>query len=64
MARPRIYNEPRVVTAVRLPRSLHAQLHQLAAEQSVSVNSLLSSAVDSYVKRNSSSAKSKKQPQP
>jgi predicted HicB family RNase H-like nuclease len=61
MARPRIYNEPRVVTAVRLPQSLHAQLQQLAAEQSVSVNSLLSSAVDLYVKRNS---KQKKQLQP
>jgi predicted HicB family RNase H-like nuclease len=57
MARPRIYNEPRVTTAVRLPQSLHAQLHELAAEQSVSVNSLLSSAVDSYVRN----AKPKKQ---
>jgi predicted HicB family RNase H-like nuclease len=60
MVRPRIYNEPRVVTAVRLPQSLHAQLHELAAEQSVSVNSLLSSAVDNFVKRNT---KTKKQSQ-
>jgi predicted transcriptional regulator len=57
MARPRIYDEPRVVTAVRLPQSLHAQLHELAAEQSVSVNSVLSSAVDLFVKRNTKSKK-------
>lgn len=61
MARPRIYNEPRVVTAVRLPQSLHAQLHALAAEQSVSVNSLLSSAVDNFVKRNKTKAKKQSQ---
>jgi len=45
MARPRIYQEPRVVTAVRLPVSVHEELHRLARTRDVSVNSLITCAV-------------------
>ena len=38
MARPRVYDEARVSTAIRLPASLHGQLQRAAVERDVSVN--------------------------
>ncbi len=46
MARPRIYQEERVATAVRLPVSLHADLQRLARARDVSVNYLVIRAVE------------------
>ncbi len=46
MARPRIYEEDRVATAIRLPMSLHAELRHLARARDVSVNYLITRAVE------------------
>ena len=46
MARPRIYDEHRVATAVRLPESMHAELRRLARARDVSVNYLITRAVE------------------
>jgi predicted DNA-binding ribbon-helix-helix protein len=46
MARPRIYEEERVATAVRLPVSVHEELHRLARARDVSVNYLITRAVE------------------
>jgi predicted transcriptional regulator len=46
MARPRIYDEDRVATAIRLPVSVHAELRRLARARDVSVNYLINRAVD------------------
>ncbi len=46
MARPRIYEEHRVATAVRLPASVHAELRRLARARDVSVNYLVTRAVE------------------
>ncbi len=46
MARPRIYEERRVATAVRLPAAVHEQLRQLARARDVSVNYLITRAVE------------------
>jgi predicted HicB family RNase H-like nuclease len=45
MGRPRIYTEDRVLTAVRLPASLHERLRRLAAERGESLNALVERAV-------------------
>lgn len=50
MARPRVY-ENRVTTAVRLPEDLHDRLKQAADERDVSVNYLMTKAVDDYLDR-------------
>jgi predicted HicB family RNase H-like nuclease len=49
VARPRISDEPRVTTAVRLPASLHDRLRDCALERDVSVNLLVTKAVESYL---------------
>ncbi|MCB0986221.1 MAG: toxin-antitoxin system HicB family antitoxin [Microthrixaceae bacterium] len=49
MTRPRIYDEPRVPTAIRLPATLHQRLHAIAAERDVSANLLVTRAVESYL---------------
>lgn len=49
MARPRIYREPRVATAVRLPETLHRRLHDAAADREVSANLLIVRAVSDYL---------------
>ena len=49
MARPRICDEPRVPTAVRLPESLHDRLRDAALERDVSVNLLITRAIESYL---------------
>ena len=51
MARPRIYEEERVATAVRLPRRLHEQLHAAAEERQVAANLLVEKAVESFLAR-------------
>ena len=50
MPRPRICDEPRVVTAVRLPASLRHELDRAAAERTVSVNFLVTRAVTDYLR--------------
>lgn len=45
MGRPRIYDEPRIATAIRLPASLRDQLRAAATEREVSVNFLVTRAV-------------------
>ena len=49
MSRPRVYEEPRIATAVRLPESIHGRLHQAAIERDVSANLLVIRAVGSYL---------------
>ena len=49
MARPRIYEEERVATAIRLPLSLHSDLRRLAHARDVSVNYLITRAVEELV---------------
>jgi hypothetical protein len=49
MSRPRIYDEPRVATAIRLPTSLHGELQIAATERDVSVNFLVTRAVSAFL---------------
>lgn len=49
VARPRLYEETRVATAVRLPVSLHRRLHDAAAARKVSVNQLVTAVVADYL---------------
>jgi hypothetical protein len=51
MGRPRIYDEPRVATAIRLPASLRDELQAAATERNVSVNFLVTRAVLDYLRR-------------
>ena len=51
MARPRVYDERRVTTAIRIPESLHEKLQSAAAERDVSVNFLVIKALDDYLAR-------------
>jgi post-segregation antitoxin (ccd killing protein) len=51
MGRPRIYDEPRVATAIRLPVSLRDELLATATERDVSVNLLVTRAVSDYLRR-------------
>lgn len=51
MGRPRIYEEPRVATAIRLPASLRDELQAVAVERNVSVNLLVTRAVLDYLER-------------
>jgi hypothetical protein len=49
MSRPKVYDEPRVATAIRLPTSLHEELHSAATERDVSVNFLVTRAVSTFL---------------
>jgi hypothetical protein len=49
MSRPKIYDEPRVATAIRLPSSLHGELQSAATERDVSVNLLVTRAVSAFL---------------
>ena len=49
MSRPKVYDEPRVATAIRLPTSLHGELQTAASERDVSVNFLVTRAVSAYL---------------
>jgi len=51
MARPRIFHEERVTTAVRLPQSVHRRLRQAAADRDVSANLLVTRAVTEFLDR-------------
>jgi len=51
MARPRLYGENRVATAVRLPESIHRRLHDAAADRDVSVNLLIVRAIGEFLER-------------
>lgn len=51
MGRPRIYDEPRIATAIRLPVSLHDDLQTAATQRDVSVNFLVTRAVSDYLQR-------------
>ncbi|MGO9557874.1 MAG: hypothetical protein ACLPQS_01325 [Acidimicrobiales bacterium] len=49
MGRPRCSDEPRVLTAVRLPESLHHALREAAAVRDVSANLLVTRAVSDFL---------------
>jgi predicted transcriptional regulator len=51
MARPRVSDERRVATAVRLPESVHRRLRTAARERDVSANLLVTKAVEDYLER-------------
>ena len=51
MGSPRIYDEPRIATAIRLPVSLRDELQAVAAEREVSVNFLVIRAVSDYLQQ-------------
>jgi predicted transcriptional regulator len=51
MGRPKLYEERRVATAVRLPESVHRRLRHAARERDVSVNLLVTRAVTEYLDR-------------
>lgn len=51
MGRPRITEERRVATAVRLPESLHRRLQLAATDRDVSANLLITRAVTEYLER-------------
>jgi predicted transcriptional regulator len=56
MGRPRISEERRIATAVRLPESLHRRLQVAASERDVSANLLATKAIDDYLTRLPSAA--------
>ena len=49
MSRPKVYDEPRVATAIRLPTSLPGELQTAATERDVSVNFLVTRAVSAFL---------------
>jgi predicted HicB family RNase H-like nuclease len=49
MARPRIYDGPRVTTAVRLTPEMRDQLHEAACAQGISVNQLVVATLSEYL---------------
>lgn len=51
MGRPRVSDEKRIATAVRLPESIHRRLHRVATERDVSANLLVTKAVSDYLER-------------
>lgn len=51
MGRPRITEERRIATAVRLPESVHQRLHDAAIDRDVSANLLVTRAVTEYLER-------------
>ena len=48
MSRPKIYEETRITTAVRLPESIHGWLKATARERDVSVTYLVVRALEDY----------------
>jgi predicted HicB family RNase H-like nuclease len=49
VARPRIYDEPRVTTAFRLTPEMRDELRRRACEQGVSVNQLVVRTLSEYL---------------
>ena len=48
MSRPKIYDETRIATAVRIPESIHDWLKATARERDVSVTYLVVRALEDY----------------
>jgi len=53
VGRPRIYEEPRVTSAVRLTRSMREKLRRVARERGVSVNELVVRTLSDYLEATS-----------
>ena len=51
MARPKVHQEPRVTTALRVPRDLHERLKLAAEERQVAANLLAVKALEDYLDR-------------
>jgi hypothetical protein len=51
VARPKVYDEERIATAIRLPASLRVALLDAAFERDVSVNLLVTRAISDYLAR-------------
>lgn len=51
MGRPRVTDEKRVTTAVRLPESVHSRLRDAATDRDVSANLIITRAVTEYLER-------------
>lgn len=51
MARPKIYDQERVTTALRMPKELQDRLHAAASERDVSANLLAVRAIADYLDR-------------
>jgi predicted HicB family RNase H-like nuclease len=51
MARPKLYQEKRIPTAVRIPESLHRQLQAVAEEREISVNFLIVRAIKKHLEQ-------------
>jgi predicted HicB family RNase H-like nuclease len=49
MARPKIYDEPRVTTAFRLTSKMREELRRAARDQGVSVNRLVVTTLSEYL---------------
>jgi predicted transcriptional regulator len=46
-----VHDEERVTTAFRLPKELHARLHEAAAERDLSANYLAVKALEDFLER-------------
>ncbi|MCU1426777.1 MAG: hypothetical protein JWL83_777 [Actinomycetia bacterium] len=51
MGRPRVHQEERVTTAVRVPKTLHDRVRAAADERQVGVNLLVVRALEEYLDR-------------
>lgn len=51
MPRPKIHDEERVTTALRVPKALHERLKDAAADRKVGVNLLTVAAIEDYLSR-------------
>lgn len=58
MGRPKLYEGNRVTTAVRIPPELHDQFRELADARDVSVNYLITKAMQRYLDDQGSSRRS------
>ena len=51
MGRPRVHDEDRVTTAVRVPRALHDRVRAAADERQVAYNLIVVKALEDYIER-------------
>ena len=51
VGRPRLCDERRITTAIRLPQSVHEALRRAAGDRDVSINLLVNRAVEDYLAR-------------
>lgn len=49
MARPKVHHEERITTAFRVPKDLHARLHEAAADRDLSANYLAVKALEEFL---------------